>query len=57
MTYLLVGNGGFILVGDPGSRLPIAIGPGDEPLVEVPLLNEDPDTDPPEELEDEAKNG
>lgn len=54
MTYMLIGNRGTILLGGPGTQLPVAIGPGDEPIVTVELVigNDPEDVDPAQGDED-----
>lgn len=45
MAYFLIGNhGALAMAGDPSApRLPLAIGPGDDPLLEIDLVvGEDP---------------
>lgn len=43
MTYMLIGNRSAILLGGPGTPLPVAIGPGDEPIATIkPGIGDDP---------------
>jgi hypothetical protein len=54
MTYFLISNRGAIMLGGRGTQLPVAIGPGDEPIVTVDLvIGDDPNqADPVEGDED-----